>query len=141
MAKITVLTESQRSAISFGMRVAAERYELDSKAMRQPPMAEAHERMARQFDGQAKEVRELADLIDEADSITLDFTCSHPEIYPNGNCVDCGVLATMFPGKSSDHEVIPWPKSGSEITMVTSIGEIVDGVLVRHEAQEDTSHD
>lgn len=37
-------------------------------------------------------------------------TCKHPFIWPDGNCVDCGVLATMFPGKVEDyHKMLPRP--------------------------------
>ena len=37
--------------------------------------------------------------------------CKHPRVWPDGNCIQCGVLATMFPGKSDAHVVIPRVRS------------------------------
>lgn len=40
--------------------------------MREPPMKPGHQRLAEQFDRQATEAREIADLVDSADSISLE---------------------------------------------------------------------
>lgn len=33
--------------------------------------------------------------------------CLHPTVWPNGDCIRCGVLATVFPGKSQRHVMVP----------------------------------
>lgn len=64
------LTESQRSAIVNGMLVAAARFDDDAKAMDaltarlSRPRNEGYARVAEQFRRQAKESRELAEMID-----------------------------------------------------------------------------
>jgi hypothetical protein len=35
--------------------------------------------------------------------------CLHEKVFPDGDCVKCGVLATMCPGLSDAHEMVPWP--------------------------------
>lgn len=40
--------------------------------------------------------------------------CKHPEVWPDGNCVDCGVLATLFPGKSDAHIMVPRSEERSD---------------------------
>ncbi len=38
--------------------------------------------------------------------------CEHPEVYPDGTCTTCGVLATTLPGKVEKyHRMVPRPKS------------------------------
>lgn len=34
------------------------------------------------------------------------MNCQHPFVYPNGDCTDCGVMATMMPGKVEDYHVM-----------------------------------
>ena len=36
--------------------------------------------------------------------------CSHPTIYPDGNCTLCGVLATTVPGLAAGHRMIARPR-------------------------------
>jgi len=34
--------------------------------------------------------------------------CKHPQVYPDGMCASCGVLATLFPGLTAPtHVMIP----------------------------------
>lgn len=35
--------------------------------------------------------------------------CQHTQVYPDGTCVACGVLATVLPGLSEAHQMIAWP--------------------------------
>jgi len=37
--------------------------------------------------------------------------CEHKQVYPDGTCVVCGRLATLFPGLSEAFEMVKWPES------------------------------
>ncbi len=73
------LTDAQKDALSSAVRIAAEQYKKDAAAIRKPDgevltaVQQANfERLARTFDGQERDALALADLIEDADTVTLD---------------------------------------------------------------------
>jgi len=38
------------------------------------------------------------------------YTCYHLEVYPNGNCAECGTFVTSCPGLDQTHKLVPRPK-------------------------------
>ncbi len=61
-----ILTEDQKSLLATSLRVAAEKYSENARAIRiEAPL------MAKQFDLQAQQARELADTIDRCEQIYL----------------------------------------------------------------------
>lgn len=66
------LTEDERTTITNGLRVAAERFEGHVKVVRE----EGYHGLGDQFQKQAKDSRSLADLIDGCEEIEIaPFTC------------------------------------------------------------------
>lgn len=70
------LTEDERTTITNGLRVAAERFDEHVHTCRNPhgPDNESYTpdlRLARQFETQAKDSRALADLIDGCEAIEI----------------------------------------------------------------------
>lgn len=63
---VTPWTEDQRTTATNGLRVAAERFLADAKELR-----EVDGRMAQQFERQALQARELANLIDGAATVAF----------------------------------------------------------------------
>jgi hypothetical protein len=39
----------------------------------------------------------------------MGLACQHRQVYPDGTCAECGRLATLLPGLSEAHKVIPRP--------------------------------
>lgn len=62
------LTETERNAISTALRVAAEVYENDRAVVNQNP------RIALRFQRQGIDARVLADTVDAADSLSVEWT-------------------------------------------------------------------
>jgi hypothetical protein len=83
---IRELTESERTTITNGLRVAAERFQEHVKSFREDPdlTKPAYKGLADQFEKQDRESRELADLIDDCESITLERRIENdPHSSPN----------------------------------------------------------
>ena len=45
-------------------------------------------------------------LIEAACSPVSPLDCKHPFVWPNGDCVECGVLATTMPGHTEPHHIM-----------------------------------
>jgi hypothetical protein len=73
--KTITLTESQRTLLATSLRVAAEKYNENADYIRKAIKAGEHvagsERVAKQFDSQFKDAMELANLIDNAESVEV----------------------------------------------------------------------
>ena len=73
MRKITLLS-NQQSAMARALTIAAERYDADAKTMSDSAKTlglQNARRLRDQFESQAKEARELAGLIENADAVEL----------------------------------------------------------------------
>jgi len=70
----TKLTEAQISTLTHALHVAASRFTEDASALRAAKMP----RMAEQFDHQVNQSRQLAELLEEAESIELSFAVGAP---------------------------------------------------------------
>ena len=46
--------------------------------------------------------------------------CNHPFVWPDGNCVQCGVLATTMPGHTEPHHICVPRKFGPLVSALRS---------------------